>query len=76
VTRDPERDAGGNVDADHPRAYHRRVSEQLDGAGNCTTACGRRINYQQTMSSWDDVDCRGCLAKMPPGQLALDLDEF
>jgi hypothetical protein len=76
MSRNPERDAAGNLDADHPRAYHRRVSEQLDRAGNCDTACGRKVNYQQTMNSWDDVDCRGCLATLPRRQLSLDLDEF
>jgi hypothetical protein len=71
-----ERDAAGNLDADHPHAYHFRVSEVLDRDGSCATACGRRVNYQKTMKSWDDIDCRGCLAKMPPGQLPLNLDEF
>ncbi len=76
MSRDPERDDAGDLDAGHPFAYHRRVSEQIDPAGNCRTVCGRNVNYQSTMNSWEDVDCRGCLAKMPPGQLPLDLDEF
>jgi hypothetical protein len=46
--------------ADHPRAYHRRISEEVIG-GNVPTLCCRVVNYQQTMGSLDDVDCAGCL---------------
>lgn len=77
MTRDPERDAAGNVSADHPRAYHHRDFHAIvDQRGNVTTTCGRRVNYQQTMNSWEDIDCRSCLACRPDRQLRLDLDGF
>jgi hypothetical protein len=78
MTRDPARDADGNVSADHPRAYHHRDIAAVVHyrSGNVTTTCGRRVNYQQTMTSWDDIDCRSCLAARPSRQLRLDLSGF
>lgn len=63
MTRDSARDADGNLPADHPHAYHRRGSEQIDAAGNFVVVCGRTVNYQKTMNSWSDIDCRACLAR-------------
>ena len=60
--RDPERDSQGNMPSDHPHTYHHRTSENLDIMDRVRTSCGRLVNYQQSMSSWDDIDCRGCLS--------------
>lgn len=51
--------------ADPNRWYHRRISNTLINQRFHKTACGTLVDYQQTMGSWDDINCPKCLAEQP-----------